>query len=37
MHLFATTTPEQVLQLGKTAGVTEVDRPRIRPLAGATK
>jgi len=27
MHLFATTTPEQALQLGKKAGVTElVDR-----------
>jgi hypothetical protein len=28
MHLFATTTPEQVLQLGKVAGMTEVQKPR---------
>ena len=28
MHLFATTTCEQVLQLGKAAAVTEVERPR---------
>ena len=27
MHLFATTTPEQMLQLGKIAAVVEVDRP----------
>jgi hypothetical protein len=26
MHLFATTTAEQVLNLGKAAGVTEVER-----------
>jgi hypothetical protein len=29
MHLFATTTPEQVLQLGKVAGMTEVPKPRV--------
>src|SRR5438128_10977568 len=28
MHLFATTTPEQMLQLGKAAGITEVHKPR---------
>jgi hypothetical protein len=28
MHLFATTTPEQLLQLGKMAGFTEVQKPR---------
>jgi hypothetical protein len=33
MHLFATTTPEQVLQLGKMAPVVEVQQPRIDPLA----
>jgi len=26
MHLFATTTPEQVLELGKLAGVTETEQ-----------
>jgi hypothetical protein len=26
MHLFATTTAEQVLELGKVAGITEVER-----------
>jgi mannosylglycerate hydrolase MGH1-like protein len=35
MHLFATTTPEQVLELGKMAGVTEVQKPRRGQLAGA--
>jgi hypothetical protein len=34
MHLFATTTPEQALQLGKAAGVTEVDMPKSGQLAG---
>ena len=28
MHLFATTTKEQVLELGRAAAVTEVQRPR---------
>ena len=28
MHLFATTTPAQVLELGKAAGVTETKQPR---------
>ena len=28
MHLFATTTPEQVLELGKMAAVIEVEKPR---------
>jgi hypothetical protein len=36
MHLFATTTPEQALQLGKRAGVTEVvDRTETRFAAGS--
>jgi hypothetical protein len=36
MHLFATTTPEQVLELGKRAGVTEVEpRPSRRIEADA--
>jgi hypothetical protein len=34
MHLFATTTPEQVLQLGKMAAVVEVQGPRSGRLAG---
>jgi hypothetical protein len=34
MHLFATTTPEQALALGKMAAVTEVPKPR-HELAGA--
>jgi hypothetical protein len=34
MHLFATTTAEQVLQLGKLAAVVEVEKPRIGLLAG---
>jgi hypothetical protein len=28
MHMFATTTPEQMLQLGAKALVTEVQKPR---------
>ncbi len=37
MHLFATTTPEQILQLGKKAVVTEVeDRAARRFAAGST-
>ncbi|HVP81062.1 MAG TPA: glucosidase [Thermodesulfobacteriota bacterium] len=28
MHLFATTTPEQALELGKAAAITEVQKPR---------
>jgi hypothetical protein len=35
LHLFATTTAEQMLQLGKMAGVTEVQKPRASKLAGA--
>jgi hypothetical protein len=34
LHLFATTTPEQVLQVGKLAAVIEVDKPRSGQLAG---
>jgi hypothetical protein len=36
MHFFATTTPEQVLQLGKLAAVVEVQKPRGGRLAGVT-
>lgn len=32
MHLFATTTPEQALQLGKAAAITEVDTPQLSPV-----
>jgi hypothetical protein len=28
MHLFATTTDEQVLELGKKAPITEIEKPR---------
>ncbi len=35
MHLFATTTGEQVLQLGKMAAVIDVNSPRSPQLAGA--
>jgi hypothetical protein len=34
MHLFATTTPDQALQLGKMASVIEADKPARRQLAG---
>jgi hypothetical protein len=34
MHLFATTTSEQVLELGKAAAFTEVEQPR--PQRGRT-
>jgi hypothetical protein len=27
MHLFATTTPEQILELGKGAAVVEIEKP----------
>ena len=37
MHLFATTTPEQVLKLGKMAGVVEVQEAPSGQLAGAGK
>jgi hypothetical protein len=37
MHMFATTTPQQALQLGQVAGVTEVDKPRRAELTGAGK
>ena len=36
MHLFATTTAEQMLELGKLAAVTDLNAPRIVPLAAAT-
>jgi hypothetical protein len=35
MHLFANTTAEQILQLGKMAAVIEVPKPRTPELAGA--
>jgi hypothetical protein len=35
MHLFATTTPEQVLAIGKAAGVTEVAEKARSAQAGA--
>ncbi len=34
MHLFATTTPDQLLQLGKIAAVIELQKPRSGGLAG---
>jgi hypothetical protein len=36
MHLFATTTPEQLLQLGKTAAIVEVEKPRAGQLVGTS-
>ncbi|HUO33544.1 MAG TPA: hypothetical protein VMU43_00990 [Candidatus Acidoferrum sp.] len=36
MHLFATTTPEQALELGKKAGVTETPDPTAKQMAVAT-
>jgi hypothetical protein len=35
MHLFAATTPEQMLELGKMAAVGEAERPRAAQLVGA--
>ncbi len=35
MHLFATTTAEQMLELGKLAAVTDVNVPRVDPLVAA--
>ncbi len=35
LHLFATTTPDQVMQLGKAAAVTEVQKPRTEHMEGA--
>ena len=35
MHLFATTTPEQMLQLGSRAGIIEVQKPRFGTPAEA--
>ena len=35
MHLFATTTPEQILEHGKMAAVVEVEKPRNAQLVGA--
>jgi hypothetical protein len=37
MQLFATTTGEQVLQLGKIAAVVDVNQPLSEPLTGAAK
>ncbi|HEX2929439.1 MAG TPA: hypothetical protein VHV54_06985 [Candidatus Binatia bacterium] len=37
MHLFATTTPDQALELGKIAAVTEVETPRSGKLVGAKR
>jgi hypothetical protein len=37
MHLFATTTPEQVLQLGKVAAVVEAQKPRAGVPVGASE
>jgi hypothetical protein len=34
MHLFATSTPEQMLELGKIAAVVEIEKPRSAELAG---
>jgi hypothetical protein len=35
MHLFATSTSEQYLQLGKAAGITEIDPAQSRQTGGA--
>jgi hypothetical protein len=37
MHLFATTTPEQVLKLGKIAAVVDVHEARVAEPVGAAK
>jgi hypothetical protein len=37
MHVFATTTPEQALELGKMAAVTDVHKTQAREKAGAAK
>jgi hypothetical protein len=37
MHLFATTTPEQLLELGKAAAVTEVEKLRAGQTGGAAR
>jgi hypothetical protein len=37
MHLFATTTAEQVLELGKAAAITEVEKPRMGKTKGAAR
>jgi len=37
MHLFATSTSEQVRELGKAAGVTEVKRPPVGEFAAAAR
>lgn len=34
MHLFATTTPEQILEIGKVASVTDVNKPGTAQVAG---
>jgi hypothetical protein len=37
MHLFATTTAEQVIELGKAAAITEVEKPRTDKTRGAPR
>jgi hypothetical protein len=37
MHLFATTTAEQMLELGKRAAITEVEKPRADQTGGAAR
>jgi hypothetical protein len=37
MHLFATTTAEQMLELGKTAGITEIEKPRADQARGPAR
>jgi hypothetical protein len=37
MHLFATTTADQVLELGKAAAITEVEKPRADQTGGAAR
>ncbi|HUL14159.1 MAG TPA: hypothetical protein VLU73_18560, partial [Methylococcaceae bacterium] len=37
MHLFQTTTAEQVLELGKVAAITEVEKPRADKTSGAAR
>jgi hypothetical protein len=36
MHLFATTTADQVLDLGKIAGIVEVEKPALRKKSAGT-
>jgi hypothetical protein len=37
MHLFATTTAEQMLELGKAAAITEVEKPRANQTRGSAR